>query len=56
MLNVSIKYTQSISQTFFIKKLREQSRIDAFVSMLNTIAERHNIQAQEQESFFDLIN
>ncbi|WVD73521.1 terminase large subunit [Mycoplasmopsis phage vB_Mfe_PMF329] len=56
LLNVSIKYTQSISQTFFIKKLREQSRIDAFVSMLNTIAERHNIQAQEQESFFDLIN
>ncbi|UWD34062.1 terminase TerL endonuclease subunit [Mesomycoplasma molare] len=54
-LNVEIKNTTSGSGTFFIRKVNENFRIDAFIAALNTISERHNVASKEVETTFDII-
>ncbi|WGI36489.1 terminase TerL endonuclease subunit [Mesomycoplasma lagogenitalium] len=55
ILNIETKQTNSANQTFFIKKISENSRIDGFMALLNTLSERHNYESIEQSGFFDII-
>ncbi|TDV23498.1 phage terminase large subunit-like protein [Mycoplasmopsis mustelae] len=56
ILNVEVQHSKNSTETFLIKKLSTNSRIDAFIAMLNTISWRHNITDKTTEAFFDLIS
>ncbi|BAW18192.1 terminase large subunit [Mycoplasmopsis bovigenitalium] len=55
LLNIQIKNTSSSSETFFIKKLTNNSRIDAFIACLNTLSERHNVNSNNSDLVYDII-
>lgn len=54
-LNVEVKNTASGAGTFWIKKVSFNSRIDGFMALLNTVAERHNFNSKDNPAFFDII-
>ncbi|QJR43628.1 terminase large subunit [Mycoplasma miroungigenitalium] len=55
ILNVQVKQTNSSSGTFWIKKLTSNSRIDAFMAVLNTVSERHNVFSSTSDLMYNII-